>query len=145
MLYFNVYFYLFFIFACFLLFQLVNFLYTKPDRGLELSVWLRAILMCHTAYLTTVCYVQVVEDHLGDRILSLLPSLAFCPHRPFPFLTPHILCTLFLPLLSPPVFLHPPLPLPSSPPSLPSSSPRPPSPFTDPSGDGQSQWSVPVA
>ena len=35
-------------------FQLVNFLYTKPDRGLELSVWLRAIFMCHTAYLTTV-------------------------------------------------------------------------------------------
>ena len=123
MLYFNVYFYLFFIFACFLLFQLVNFLYTKPDRGLELSVWLRAILMCHTAYLTTVCYVQVVEDLLGDRILSCFPCLLSSPSLPISHSTHplHALSTSpfpsrFPPSSSPSPFLSslPPLFLPSS-------------------------------
>ena len=36
--------------------QLVDLLQTRPSRGPELSIWIRAILLSHTAYLLTVSY-----------------------------------------------------------------------------------------
>ena len=36
------------------LFQLIELLQSSPARGLELSVWIRAVFTAHTAYLMTV-------------------------------------------------------------------------------------------
>ena len=45
--------------------QLIRLLQTSPARGLELSTWVRAVLVTHTAYLMTVSVClpeEVVED-----------------------------------------------------------------------------------
>jgi hypothetical protein len=38
----------------FIHFQLIELLQSSPARGLELSVWIRAVFTAHTAYLMTV-------------------------------------------------------------------------------------------
>ena len=92
-----------------LLLQLVNLLYAKPYRALELSIWLRAILVCHTAYLTTVsCPPAFVARFMfpTNPTLSVIQSLSSITSHPksYPFCHPisllHHIPSQILPFLS---------------------------------------------